>query len=137
MNREYIVKMIENVEFTEEEMDSLGVVFFDNLEELPELLEVFGIRVTDFTQLIDHGLALSQVGNLSKPSWCLHSHDLQYQFIADMFNREGFYSISEIFGDKARVVVDKAYLREESFEEDIKFYLEEMSQREQQTTLRH
>ena len=122
----YIVEPLKSVDFTEEELLEMGIIFFDNLEDISEHVKEFGYNDFDEdSQLIDYELTLSQVGPVSSPKWALHSYDLMQEYICDVWNEYNFYSISVREENHDVKIVEKAYLRDETIQEDMLYYVED------------
>ena len=122
----YIVEPIQDVRFTKEELLDMGIIFFDNPNELMFELTEFGVLDFDEeSQLIDFDLTLSQVGPISSPTWALHNFDLMQEYVCDVWNKVNFYSISVREEEEDLLLVDRAYLRDETLEDDLMYYIED------------
>lgn len=123
----FIIESIKDLDFTKDELLNIGIVFFDDLSEIEVTVkELLGLSIdTKEIQLIDVGLALTQVGTVGNPTWAIHKHQISNEFICDVFNKRNFYSISvSEYGEEVEVV-EKAHLRDDNLEDDLLYYLED------------
>lgn len=124
-NERYYAALIEDVEFSENELSRMDIAFINSPGELKEGLLKLGVEMTDASdELIDYGYALVQVGSVKDPHWAVYSLEWNLEYILDIWGRRNFYNISRETKDGPKIIFRKAYLRERSMEEDITYYIE-------------
>lgn len=129
----YFAKLVDNIEFSEDELRRMGIFFMDSLENVQEGLNKLNIEgVRQDSELVDHGYTLALVGPLNNTSWALYSVDLTFEFVSDVWNKKNFYTITRQTENGSKVVFNKVHLRDRKIEEDMSYYIElDLSQQEQ------
>lgn len=121
----YYAIPIDHVQFTKDEIVKMGIYFLKGLSDLPLALSEFGVYNVDVDRdLIDYGYTLSQVGPLRDGiNWVVYSKDLSPEFVSDVWNKKGFYSIIRETHDETVQVFDKVHLRKDHLNEDFEYYI--------------
>lgn len=121
----YLAIKLEEVHFEEFEYPLLGVIFIDDLEEIPETMKRFNIEnFDDENSLEDYGYTLGRVGNKKEGKWVVHEIGLSFEYVLDLFYKENFYDIritnkEQQYGE---LIFSKVYLSEDNFEEELMYY---------------
>lgn len=120
----YYAVPIENVEFSENELKRMGIVFLENLDDLQGGLDKLGVYSVDpRRELVDYGYALAQIGSLIHPYWVIYSINLNFEYVSDVWNRRNFYSVLKETENGTVALFDKVHLRQNYLEEDMSYYI--------------
>ena len=123
----FYAEILENIEFSEQELKRIGISFINGLEELETGIKKLGIENFDKSvSLSEYGLTLSKVGSIIDPTWAVYKSEVSFEFISDLWNKKNFYTLYSAEVDTpndVKKIYSKAHLREGFIEEDMEYYV--------------
>lgn len=121
----YYAQLIEDLDFSDEELLRMGISFFDSYEEIIEsLTQNEDSPLEEFEDLSEYKLTIGILGPMNNPKWVLYSMELNFELVKDVWNKENFYNITRQNTDGVSLVYQKVHLRKNHIEEDMKKYIE-------------